>query len=63
MKTKGELDTIAKEITEYDFTGVDPDNTSEACYNLAVDLYDATNDEATEIVKIIMDKYVSLIDG
>ena len=56
------LDEIAREIVDYDFTGVDPDNTSEACYNLARDLYDASEEEADKIVEIIMDKYVGLIE-
>ena len=57
------LDKIARDIVDYDFSGVDPDDTDEACYNLAVDLYDASEDEADKIVRIIMDKYVQLIDG
>lgn len=57
------LDKIAQEISYLDFRGVDPDDTDEACYNLAKDLYDATDDEANEIVEIIMDKYVRNIDG
>lgn len=56
------LDTVAKSITEYDFSDVPVDNTSEACYNLAKDLYHADDEEATKIVKIIMDKYVQLIE-
>lgn len=59
---KMNLDKIAREIVEYDFTGVDIDDTSEACYNLARDLYNATEEEADEIVNIIMDKYVGLIE-
>lgn len=58
-----DLDKVAKEISFLDFRGVDPDDTDEACYNLAKDLYDATDDEADEIVEIIMDKYVRNIDG
>lgn len=57
------IDGIARDIVDYDFSGVDPDDTSEACYNLARDLYDASAEEADEIVKIVMDKYVQLIDG
>lgn len=60
---KKELDAIAEKISYLDFRGVDPDNTDEACYNLARDLYDASDDEANEIVEIIMDKYVRNIDG
>lgn len=56
------LDTVAKSITEYDFSDVPADGTSEACYNLARDLYHADDEEATKIVKIIMDKYVQLIE-
>ncbi len=55
------LDTIAKSITEYDFSDVPVDNTSEACYNLARDLYHVSDEEADKIVDIIMDKYVSNI--
>lgn len=55
------LDEIAREIVDYDFTGVDPDDTDEACYNLARDLYNASEEEADEIVEIIMEKYVGLI--
>ena len=57
------LDKIARDIVDYDFDGVDPDDTDEACYNLARDLYDASAEEADEIVDIIMRKYVHLIDG
>lgn len=60
---KKELDAIAEKISHLDFRGVDPDDTDEACYNLARDLYDASDDEANEIVDIIMDKYVQNIDG
>lgn len=63
MVIRMNLDKIAKEISYLDFRGVDPDNTDEACYNLARDLYDASDDEAEQIVKIIMDKYVQNIDG
>ena len=56
------LDTVAKSITEYDFSDVPADGTSEACYNLAKDLYHADDEEATKIVKIIMNKYVQLIE-
>lgn len=56
------LDKLAKDITEYDFSDVPADGTSEACYNLAKDLYHADDEEATKIVKIIMDKYVQLIE-
>ena len=56
------LDTVAKSITEYDFSDVPADGTSEACYNLAKDLYHADDEEATKIVKIIMDKYVQIIE-
>ena len=56
------LDTVAKSIVEYDFSDVPADGTSEACYNLAKDLYHADDEEATKIVKIIMDKYVQLIE-
>lgn len=58
---KMSLDEIAREIVDYDFTGVDPDDTDEACYNLAIDLYHVSEEEANEIVDIIMRKYVSLI--
>lgn len=56
------LDKIAKDITEYDFSDVPVDDTDEACYNLARDLYHADDEEADKIVKIIMRKYVHLID-
>lgn len=57
-----DLDKIAKEIVEYDFTGVPEDETDEACYLLAQDLYDANEEEAEEIVNIIMRKYIHLIE-
>ena len=56
------LDTVAKRIVEYDFSDVPDDDTSEACYLLAKDLYHADDEEADKIVKIIMKKYVHLIN-
>ena len=56
------LDKIARDITEYDFSDVPADNTDEACYNLAKDLYNASQEEADKIVDIIMKKYVHLIE-
>lgn len=56
------LDEIAEEISKLDFSEVDPDDTDEACFLLAIDLYQATEEEADEIVDIIMEKYISNID-
>lgn len=56
------LDNIAREIVDYDFSGVDPDDTGEACYLLAQDIYELDNTEAEKVVEIIMDKYVQLIE-
>lgn len=58
---KMNLDKIAKEIVEYDFSEVPYDETDEACYNLATDLYNCNNEQANEIVSIIMNKYINLI--
>lgn len=55
------LNQIAREIVDYDFTGVDVDDTSEACFNLATDLYNCSEEEANIVVEIIMDEYVHLI--
>jgi len=59
---KNVLDTIAKSIVEYDFSDVPADDTDEACYNLAKNLYHADDEEARTIVDIIMKKYVHLIN-
>lgn len=56
------LDKIAQEIVEYDFSGIPDDNTDEACYELAIDLYNCTHKQANEVVDIIMDKYVHRIN-
>lgn len=55
------LDKIAQEISELDFSEVHPDNTAEACRLLAQDLYGANDLQADKIVKIIMNKYVQII--
>ena len=55
------LDKIAHDITEYDFSDVQADNTKEACYNLAKDLYNADDEEADKIIEIIIEKYIHLI--
>lgn len=62
MMNYEQLDKIAKDISTLDFTGVDPDQTDEACYNLAQDLYHATDKEANQIVDIIMQKYIGDIE-
>lgn len=56
------LDKIAKDICSMDFSEVPVDDTDEACYNLAKDLYHADDNEAYKIVDIIMEKYVHLIE-
>lgn len=53
---------IAEEISLLDFSDVPVDNTDEACYQLAVDLYDVNDEDARKIVNIIMNKYISNID-
>lgn len=52
------LDNIAKEISELDFSTVDPDNTDEAIYNLAIDLYNLSDSDANKVVNILMNKYI-----
>lgn len=52
------LDRIAEEISHLDFSEVDPDDTDEAIYLLAKDIYEATDKQADQIMNICMDKYI-----
>ena len=56
------LDNIAEEISFLDFDGIDPDNTDEAIYNIAIDWYDLNEDEADKVVDILMEKYIENIE-
>lgn len=55
-------DKIAEEISHLDFSDVPCDNTDEAIFSLAQDLYGANEGEANEIVDIVMRKYIHNID-
>lgn len=56
-----DLNNIAKEISYMDFSDVPADNTDEAIFNLATDLYDLNENEANKIINIIMKKYIQNI--
>ena len=51
-------DKIAEEISNLDFTDVPCDNTDEAIFELAQDLYGANEEEANDIMDIVMNKYI-----
>lgn len=55
-------DRIAEEISHLDFSDVPCDNTDEAIFELAQDLYGANEEEANEIMDIVMKKYIQNID-
>ena len=55
------LKEIAEEISFLDFSSLDPDNTDEAIFNLATDLYDLSEDKANEVINILMNNYIKNI--
>lgn len=55
-------DKVAEEISHLDFSDVPCDNTDEAIFELAQDLYGANEEEANEIMDIVMKKYIQNID-
>ena len=57
-----DLNLIAKEISNLDFSGVSYDETDEAIILLAKDLYNLNDDDANKILEIIENKYINNIE-
>lgn len=51
------LNEIAEEINELDFSGVSDDDFDEACYLVAQDLFELNDEEARKVVDIIQEKF------
>ena len=56
-----DLNLIAKEISNLDFSGVSYDETDEAIILLAKDLYNLNDNDANKILEIIENKYINNI--
>ena len=56
-----DLNLIAKEISNLDFSGVSYDKTDEAIILLAKDLYNLNDNDANKILEIIENKYINNI--